>query len=190
MNDIIFKTLLLKGEAGNNIIDIKKTSSNGLVDTYTITRTDGVTTTFEVTNGKSIEDIKKTGSTGLVDNYTINYNDGTTSTFTVTNGKDGSITDKTLLNNVNTLSVFQIYEAGIFRNLGGNAPTSHGIVICYGKRRPWNGRPYGDGYFLYVSSDSRFYCGICVNDDVTITWKEIIIDTPITNSDIDTILNS
>ena len=89
MNDIIFKTLLLKGEAGNNIIDIKKTSSDGLVDTYTITRTDGVTTTFEVTNGKSITDIKKTGSTGLVDTYTITYNDETTSTFTVTNGKDG-----------------------------------------------------------------------------------------------------
>lgn len=87
MSDIIFKTLLLKGEAGNNIIDIKKTSSDGLVDTYTITRTDGVTTTFKVTNGKSITGIKKTGSTGLVDTYTITYNDGTTQNYTIKNGK-------------------------------------------------------------------------------------------------------
>jgi len=95
MSDIIFKTLLLKGEAGNNIIDIKKTSSDGLVDTYTITRTDGVTTTFEVTNGKSITDIKKTGSTGLVDNYKINYNDGTSSTFSIGNGRGISGIKKT-----------------------------------------------------------------------------------------------
>ena len=89
MSDIIFKTLLLKGENGDNIKDIKKTSTNGLVDTYTVTLNNGDTTTFKVTNGKSIVDIKKTGSTGLVDTYTITYNDGTTSTFTITNGKDG-----------------------------------------------------------------------------------------------------
>lgn len=189
MNDIIFKTLLLKGEAGNNIIDIKKTSTNGLVDTYTITRTDGVTTTFKVTNGKSITDIKKTGSTGLVDTYTITYNDGTMSTFTVTNGKDGSITDEILFNNMNSLCVFQIYDAGVFRELGGNAPTTYGNVICIGKRRPWNGRSYGDGYFLYVSSNTELYVGMCVNDEATITWKELT-NNPITNSDIDIILNS
>lgn len=86
MSDIIFKTLLVKGENGGNIKDIKKTSTNGLVDTYTVTLTNGDTTTFKVTNGKSITSIIKTGSTGLVDTYTIAYNDGTTSTFTVTNG--------------------------------------------------------------------------------------------------------
>lgn len=95
MSDIIFKTLLLKGEAGNNIIDIKKTSSDGLVDTYTITRTDGVTTTFKVTNGKNIINIKKTGSTGLIDNYTINYNDGTSSAFSIGNGRGISGIKKT-----------------------------------------------------------------------------------------------
>jgi len=39
------------GEDGNGIASIEKTSSNGLVDTYTITFTDGSTTTFTVTNG-------------------------------------------------------------------------------------------------------------------------------------------
>lgn len=87
MSDIIFKTLLVKGENGGNIKDIKKASTNGLVDTYTVTLTNGDTTTFKVTNGKSIVDIKKTGSTGLVDTYTITYNDGTTSSFMVTNGE-------------------------------------------------------------------------------------------------------
>lgn len=40
------------GEDGNGIERIEKTSSSGLVDTYTIYYTDGTTTTYEVTNGE------------------------------------------------------------------------------------------------------------------------------------------
>lgn len=39
------------GETGNGIASISKTGTSGLVDTYTITFTDGTTTTFDVTNG-------------------------------------------------------------------------------------------------------------------------------------------
>lgn len=38
---------------GKGISSIEKTSTSGLVDTYTITYSDGYTTTFTVTNGKS-----------------------------------------------------------------------------------------------------------------------------------------
>ena len=41
----------IKGETGNGIASIEKTSTVGLVDIYTITYTDGTTTTFTVTNG-------------------------------------------------------------------------------------------------------------------------------------------
>lgn len=41
------------GETGNGIANISKTSTSGLVDTYTITFTDGTTTTFQVINGES-----------------------------------------------------------------------------------------------------------------------------------------
>lgn len=84
MNNIIFKTLLLKGEAGNDIQSVEKTATSGLVDTYTITLTDGSTYTFNVTNGKNIVSIEKTSSVGYVDTYTITYNDGTTDTFEIT----------------------------------------------------------------------------------------------------------
>ncbi|MBQ1297525.1 MAG: hypothetical protein IIY21_26010, partial [Clostridiales bacterium] len=50
ISDIIFKTMMLKGEAGGTIASIEKTSTSGVVDTYTITLNDGTTTTFEVTN--------------------------------------------------------------------------------------------------------------------------------------------
>ena len=40
-----------KGADGNGIFSIQKTGTAGLVDTYTITYTNGTTSTFEVTNG-------------------------------------------------------------------------------------------------------------------------------------------
>ena len=89
---------------GNGIKSIAKTSTSGLVDTYTITFDDDTTETFTVTNGadgedgrdgadgqdgNGIDDIEKTSTAGLVDTYTITLDDGTTKTFTVTNGADG-----------------------------------------------------------------------------------------------------
>ena len=44
------------GPAGVGIQKIEKTNTEGLVDTYTITYTDGSTTTYTVTNGKDGED--------------------------------------------------------------------------------------------------------------------------------------
>lgn len=90
MKDLFFKTLMLKGEAGGTIRSIEKTSTSGLVDTYTITLDDGSTQTFEVTNGNSIVSVEKTSTSGYTDTYTITYEDGSTSTFEVTNGEDGS----------------------------------------------------------------------------------------------------
>lgn len=90
-NNIFFKTLLLKGEAGQSIGSIEKTATSGVVDTYTITLTDGTTSTFEVTNGSSISNISLTSSSGLVDTYTITLTDGSTTTFNVTNGEDFTV---------------------------------------------------------------------------------------------------
>lgn len=75
------------GATGNGIASITKTSTSGLVDTYTITYTNGNTTTFNVSNGKGITSITKTGSVSNIDTYTILFNDGTTTTYEVANGE-------------------------------------------------------------------------------------------------------
>ena len=75
------------GATGNGISTIAKTSTSGLIDTYTITYTNGNTTTFTVTNGNGIASITKTSTSGSVDTYTITYTNGTTTTFEVTNGE-------------------------------------------------------------------------------------------------------
>lgn len=43
--------LFIAGERGRSIVDVSLTSTAGLVDTYTITYSDGTTSTFNVTNG-------------------------------------------------------------------------------------------------------------------------------------------
>ena len=83
---------------GKSIQTIAKTGTVGLVDTYTITYSDGTTSTFDVTNGNGISSVAKTGTAGLVDTYTITYSDGTTTTFEVHNGTASIDTTLTLSN--------------------------------------------------------------------------------------------
>ena len=86
-----------KGDTGNGIETIEKTSSSpdGLTDTYTITFTNGETTTFTVKNGNGIIGFTKT-SEGLADTYTLQFADGSTQEFTVTNGESAYQIDKRL----------------------------------------------------------------------------------------------
>lgn len=93
MDNILLKTILLKGESGDSIEGIAKVSQVGAIATYRITLTSGDTFDFQVTNGTSISTIEKTSTSGLVDTYTITLTDGSTSTFQVTNGQDGAITN-------------------------------------------------------------------------------------------------
>ena len=79
------------GPTGNGIASITKTSTSGLVDTYTITFTNGNTTTFNVTNGNGIDHISLTSQSGATKVYTIYFTDGNTTTFTV---QDGEVTQE------------------------------------------------------------------------------------------------
>ena len=84
--DILFKTIMLKGEAGSSITSIEKTGSVGNVDTYTIHFNDDTPDySFEVTNGYSIISIEKTSTLGNIDTYTVTLDNGETYTFDVHN---------------------------------------------------------------------------------------------------------
>lgn len=64
----------IQGETGNGISSITKTGTQGNVDTYTITMTDGSTATFTVTNGSVIS---VNGNTGAVNIALTASGDGT-----------------------------------------------------------------------------------------------------------------
>ena len=94
------------GADGVGIAAITLKSTVGLVDTYTITLTDGRDYDFTVTNGTpgqngvGIQSIAKTSTVGLVDTYTVTLTNGQTYPFTVTNGQNGvEIDDTTPANN-------------------------------------------------------------------------------------------
>ncbi|MBQ7292817.1 MAG: hypothetical protein IJW79_03650, partial [Clostridia bacterium] len=70
----------VKGDTGNGIASIAKTGTEGLVDTYTITFTDGTTTTFTVTNGAQ-------GEQGVQGDKGDSGENGKTPTFKIENGE-------------------------------------------------------------------------------------------------------
>ena len=94
------------GLTGNGISTVEKTSTSGLVDTYTITYTNGNTTTFDVSNGNGIDRIEKTATVGNKDTYTIYFTNGSTTTYEVVNGE---VTREELEEEVERLSM--IYNA-------------------------------------------------------------------------------
>lgn len=111
-----------KGDTGSNIQSIDLTSTAGLVDTYTVTLTDGNTTQFTVTNAKSIVSVVMTSGShaaGTTDVYTITFNDGDTATFSVYNGANG-------LGSVSTVSGIQADGNGDVPQVisGSGAPTT------------------------------------------------------------------
>lgn len=98
-----------KGE-GVTVVSVEKTGSSGLVDTYTITFSDGTKTTFTVTNGPkgdsiTVVDVSIQSSENGVDTYLITFSDGYTTTFTVTNGKDGK--------NLSVVSIELVSSSGL-----------------------------------------------------------------------------
>jgi len=85
------------GANGNGIASIVKTSTVGLVDTYTITYDDGSTTTYDITNGQNGSKWYKgtaisgtgtsiTGFPGVVNDFYLNSADGYVYTCTKTGG--------------------------------------------------------------------------------------------------------
>lgn len=85
MKDIIFKTLMLKGEAGSTIVSMERTGHSGTTDTYTITFDDGSTTDIQIENLSSVESIELTSQTDTEDTYTATLADGSTQSFSVLN---------------------------------------------------------------------------------------------------------
>lgn len=81
----------VKGDDGVGISDISKTSTEGKVDTYTITLTDGTTKNFTVTNGDdgangiSVSDASINASGHLI----VTLSDGTTIDAGVAKGDSG-----------------------------------------------------------------------------------------------------
>lgn len=71
MGTIFHENISYSGKTGNGILSIAKTGTSGLVDTYTITFTNGSTYTYQVTNGRDEQDSWSSAQT--VSNSTVTF---------------------------------------------------------------------------------------------------------------------
>ena len=113
-----------------SIDSISLTSTSGLIDTYTITFTDGSTSNYNVKNGadgKSITGITKTSTSGNVDHYDVDLSDGTTiNGFDVTNGTNG--TDGKSIANIALASTSgNVKSYDVFLDDGTKTPTGFSV---------------------------------------------------------------
>ena len=113
-----------------SIDSISLTSTSELIDTYTITFTDGSTSNYNVKNGedgKSITGITKTSTSGNVDHYDVDLSDGTTiNGFDVTNGTNG--TDGKSIANIALASTSgNVKSYDVFLDDGTKTPTGFSV---------------------------------------------------------------
>ena len=113
-----------------SIDSISLSGTSGLIDTYTITFTDGSTSNYNVKNGadgKSITGITKTSTSGNVDHYDVNLSDGTTTSgFDVTNGTNG--TDGKSIANISLASTSgNVKNYDVFLDDGTKTPTGFSV---------------------------------------------------------------
>lgn len=111
------KVMMLKGETGARIKSIDKTATSGLVDTYTVTLTDGTKSNFTVTNGRDGANGKDGVSKGLhilIASKPAAASAGT-STLTATVYRDG---DKLTEQDVAQMGIVAWYVDGVRKATG------------------------------------------------------------------------
>lgn len=160
----------VQGEVGNGISSIEKTLTEGLIDTYTITYTDGTTSTFTVTNGKDgvdgIQGIQgEPGEDGHTPIITIQngywYIDGVNTSIKVTcesekgkwYGKEAIFVGDSITYGVGTDKVY--YEF-IKEQLGLSSVTGYGISgSCFSSKSDYglSNSPLTSRYINIPSSD-------------------------------------
>lgn len=150
-----------QGATGNGISNIAKTSTQGLVDTYTITMTDGTTYTFTVTNGQN--------GSGTGDMLQADYD----SDSAVKNA--GGIADYVEENAVyqypSNISSGSVLDA--LSLLYQNCPYSHGIAMALLENSVTD-RPVGNGWgiLLLYNIEGTTSCHVRYQD----TWSSKTVD--------------
>lgn len=152
-----------------SIKEIRKTATQGNVDTYTIYYNDETTGGFVVRNGEqgvSVVNITKTDSAAGVDYYEVNLSDGSTTPngFAVTNGKDGvSVSNITLESTVGDTKNYSV-------NLSDGTKTPNGFSVKDGTSNyvyiRYSASFDGQG-MVTVPTDNTVYIGICVSTQST-----------------------
>ena len=140
----------IPGKDGKSVTvtSVKKTGTEGAIDTYTIYFSDGSSTVFTVTNGTdgktiTIISVDKINSVGLIDTYKVMFSDNSSHIFTVKNGEDGESVTVASIGKTNSVGLIDTYEI-VF---------SDGSISTFSVT---NGR---DGNTPYIGSNGNWWIG-------------------------------
>ena len=145
----------IKGDAGNGIVSIVKTDSIGLNDIYTITYTDGSTSTFTITNGENGESAYE---------IYIKYHPEYTGT------------EKQWIHDfISGRLESDIWYTVSFDSNGGTSVESQQVMEGRKAKKPED--PIKDGYVFdgwYLNDEPWSFIGFDVTDDITLVakWRE------------------
>lgn len=171
-----------------SIDDIEKTSSAGLVDTYTITFTDGSTpTTFEVTNGKSITDwtaSNYTEKSTVIKNGSIYY------------VADGQTTVDTEIPGISTKWILKISGSGIldidktFPKLGGGYYSKESARLAVPPYLRRNGLTIHYAVSSVQTITEKFNTEVTSQWELDSLWSMIVDDKELKKSEVSKFLLS
>lgn len=167
---------VLKGADGSGIASIDKTSTVGLVDTYTITYDDGDTDTFNVTNGADGQNGSKwykgtaitgtgtsiTGFPGIKDDYYLNSSSG--NIYVCTRSGGASVPDPAEWDYVMTLTGGGGSSVTVIDNLSSTSSTD---ALSANQGRVLNGYVSGKISNPATKSDGQVLTYDGLNDE----WK-------------------
>ena len=188
---VFYKGAVSYGQSSKSIVSVTKTSTSGLVDTYTILYTDGSSSSFDVTNGAqgvpgndgaSVGNISWTsnsggqsqGTAGTIDTYTVydnNANPQILGTFLVTNGSNGQNGQDGQDGETPTISITNI--------TGG-----HNVAFIYGSGDPRNknfdildGAQGADGTTPNIGTNGNWFIGsilVYMHKDLVVTMELMV----------------
>lgn len=198
----------IQGNTGTSITGVAKTSTSGLVDTYTVSFSNGNTSTFTVTNGSNISTIAKTSTSGLIDNYTVTLTNGNTTQFSVTNAKSivsvtmtggthaaGTTDTYTILFNDGDSATFQVYNgangAGAVSSVAGIQAVDGDVpLILTGNGAPTTATVGQENQLYFDYSGSVLY--ICLGENGgTYSWQGagVTVDSALSTSSTNPVQN-
>lgn len=149
-----------------SVVSIEKTSSTNSVDVYTITYSDGSTSTFTVTNGKDGTNATSITVSDLFEEYKAQYGDITYDEFLklyLATGTDDSATiNKTLQSSLKFYSEF--YTTTTTSSMWGGASQKKSVSVSSGSGVIYKIDDSSDGY-VYVLTNYHVVYSSSANSD-------------------------
>lgn len=166
----------VKGKDGRGISKIEKTATTGIVDTYTITYTDGTQSTYDLRNSDEIAIQRQIVPSASVESSTMASQAYTAGDYVVVNGVLRKVT--TAITSGSTISDSNSTATTVTGEINGIVGAS-GIVMTKSFSQSFTNIAQGSTANMYVNVALNGWTPVCVADFLTThagTFSPTVID--------------